>query len=76
MRYCGKHGRVGGKAFKNLGGFLIFCDIWGIEERFVLPAVLTGCLCGEFPGGSAGIKHSHPETLRPRMEWLRGVFNF
>ena len=24
---------------------------------------------------SAGIKHSHPETHRPRMEWQRGVFN-
>ena len=31
--------------------------------------------CGEFPGGRAGIKHSHPETHRPRMEWQRGVFN-
>ena len=31
--------------------------------------------CGEFPGGSAGIKHSHPETHRPRIEWQRGVFN-
>lgn len=50
LGYCGKHGRFGGKAFKNLGGFLIFCDIWGIEERFVLQVVFTGCLCGEFPG--------------------------
>ena len=36
LGYCGKHGRFGGKAFKNLGGFLIFCDIFEIEERFVL----------------------------------------
>ena len=117
LGYCGKHGRFGGKAFKNWGGIFIFCNIFRSEEGFVF----AGCLCGEFPGGSVGmrggvplsvqetakgreqgtrlaalrqvspilqrshlrakrkptprIKHSHPETHRPRMEWPRGVFN-
>ena len=50
-----------------------------IWVSFLFSAIFGGLrkdlFCGEFPGGSAGIKHSHPETHRPRMEWQRGVFN-
>ena len=52
LGYCGKHGRFGGKAFKNWGEIFIFCNIFRSKEGFVF----AGCLCGEFPGGSAGMR--------------------
>ena len=54
------------KLLKIWVGFLFSAIFGGLRKDL---------FCGEFPGGSAGIKHSHPETHRPRMEWQRGVFN-